>query len=153
MSPLFQIDVADNCHDETLVKELLHEDEVLNGAWLCLAFSMMFFGSGVVIIRSAHLIPYVLYFKAIFIGFNYSTGLKFKHNCLGEFVTYITCGPSVATFVFSCLSGGKLSWEVIVASSSLGIAIAAVLFARNVRSAGQCYVFTLSLYVSHACNL
>ena len=133
---IFQIDDADHCYDETLVKEILHEDEVLNAAWLCLAFAMLFFGSGVFITKSAHLIPYVLFFKAIFIGFNYSTGFKFKHNCLGEFVTYITFGPSIATFVYSSLSDGKFSWELIVASSPLGIAITSILYANNVRDSG-----------------
>ena len=137
LSFTFQIDDDEHSHDETLVKGILHEDEVLNTAWLCLAFSMMFFGSGVVVIRSAYLVPYLLFFKAIFMGFNYSTGFKFKHNCLGEFVIYMIFGPSIATFVYSCLSKGLFSWVVLLASSPIGLVCASVVYANNVRDAGE----------------
>ena len=126
------------------MKGILPEDDVLNASWLCLAFSMMFFGSGIVVIRSAHLIPYILFFKAVFISFNYSTGFRFKHNCLGEVAIYVTFGPTVASFVYSCLSNGKFSWLVLLASSPLGLVIASILFANNIRDAGL-FFMSLSL--------
>ena len=97
---------------------------------------MMFFGSGVVFMGRAHVIPYILFFKGMFVGYNYSSGMRFKHNALGELVVYSVFGPTISVFVSSCLNKGLFSWLALVAASPFGLLAAAVLLSNNIRDAG-----------------
>ena len=132
----FQVDDKEHCFDGTLVKNILHESDVYNAAWLCCAFAMLFFGSGVCVIGHAYLLQYILFFKAMFLGFNYTGGYQFKQNCLGEFIVFITFGPTIATFTYSCLTKGSFSLLVLLASTPFGIAAASLVFANNIRDSG-----------------
>ena len=135
--PPRQVDDADHKHDNTLVDKLLHKSQVLNAAFLCVAFAMMFFGSAVMLVQACYLLSYCLFFKAVFMAYNYSAGFKFKYNCLGEVAVYVIFGPTISSFIYSCLSKGELSLLVIVASSPVGLAITSLVFANNVRDAGN----------------
>lgn len=132
-----KVDTKEHNSDPTLVNNILHENEVLNAAWIAFAFSMMFFGSGVVLSGQANFIPYLLFFKGMFVAFNYSGGFKFKHVCLGEITVYWIFGPTIALFVFSCMMKGAYSWLVVFVASPLGLLAASVLLANNIRDAGN----------------
>jgi len=132
-----KVDTKEHNADPTIVEEVLTDVEVLNVFWSLFALSMMLFGSAVAISGKAHIFPYVVFFKGIFLAYNYSGGMQLKSNAMGEVVVYFTFGPAIASFIYTVMSDGNLSIKLMCLSSPLGLLAASVILANNIRDSGH----------------
>lgn len=77
----------------------------------------------------------VLVFTALglFFGIFYTAGpIKLKHHSLGEVSTFLAFGPIMVGGAYYAISG-QFSWTPILASTPIGLLVALVLLANNLR--------------------
>ncbi len=96
----------------------------------------LFFASLVIGVYLTYIQGYmVLVFTALglFFGVFYTAGpIKLKHHSLGEISTFLAFGPLMVGGAFYAISG-QFSWTPILASTPIGLLVALVLLANNIR--------------------